>query len=180
MGNPFIYTFTGKRFDFVDPRPEMFCIEDIAHALSNICRYTGHGRFYSVAEHSILVSEYLQTKGYHWEMCRYGHMHDAVEAYVGDMSKPLKNLLPEYSAIEHRIESRLQKRFKLGPMRPEIKHADLVLLATELPVVINYTDHIGGANDPLPAPWDFDRIKFMPPAQAEQAFLRRCEMYRIR
>lgn len=176
MTNPFIYTFTGKRFDFLDPQPEMFCIEDIAHALSNICRYTGHGRFYCVAEHSVLVSEYLEETGESEEIVTEGQMHDAVEAYVGDVSKPLKNLLPEYSVIEHRIDLRLRERFGLPrrAVHATVKHADLVLLATELPAIINYTDHIGGANDPLPRPWDARRIECMPPPAAERLFLRRC------
>lgn len=180
MGNPFIYTFTGKRFDFIDPRPEMFCIEDIAHALSNLCRYTGHGTFYSVAEHSLLVAEYLESQGADAETVREGLMHDAVEAYVGDVSKPLKNLLPEYSVIEHRIETALQARFGLRPISSTIKHADLVLLATELPIVINYHDHTGGANDWLPAGWDRRRIEFLIPKHAERLFLAAAKAHGIR
>lgn len=81
-----ITTFTGKRFYQTSPHRDSVCIEDIAHALSMLCRFTGHCReFYSVAEHSIRVAYELQS-----QQRIHGLLHDAHEAYLGDTSGPLK------------------------------------------------------------------------------------------
>jgi len=84
-----ITTYTGKVFDFLNPKPEMVCIEDIAHALANICRYTGHVKqFYSVAQHSVLMAN-ADLPGD--PLVRL--LHDSAEAYIGDMASPWKRLL---------------------------------------------------------------------------------------
>lgn len=135
-----IQTFTRRRFWPLDPRPEDFDIQDIAHALSNLCRFTGHCRaFYSVAQHSVLVARTLEI-----EVAHAGHsttqliltalLHDAAEAYIGDMSRPLKRQcdLEAYRNVEDRIESAIAKRFDLiHPMPSVIKHFDNRLLVTE-------------------------------------------------
>lgn len=82
-------TFSGKRISLYNPDPELICIEDIAHALSHICRFGGHAReFYSVAQHCCLVSYLAPAE---WRLAAL--MHDATEAYLGDVIKPLKNIL---------------------------------------------------------------------------------------
>ena len=89
-----IVTYTGKVFDFLDPQPEMVCIEDIAHALANICRYTGHVRkFYSVAQHCVLMADAYLPGDPLQKL-----LHDAAEAYVGDMASPWKQLLRVYES----------------------------------------------------------------------------------
>lgn len=107
--DPWIETFTGRRFYFLHPSPEDICIEDIAHALSMICRFTGHTtNFYSVAQHSLLVSRWV-SKNY----ALVGLMHDAQEAYLGDISHPLKKILPDYRHIEEEIASAIRQKFNL-------------------------------------------------------------------
>ncbi len=87
MKEPWIQTYTGKQYSYEEPTPDMICIEDIARALSHLCRFTGHcKRFYSVAQHSVLMS--YQTKNPF-----LGLMHDDDEAYTGDMCRPLKRSL---------------------------------------------------------------------------------------
>lgn len=80
-------TYSGHHFDPLCPDPDLICIEDIAHALSNVCRYGGHAdMFYSVAQHSSLMSSYCPHR-----LARACLLHDAAEAYVGDMVRPIKH-----------------------------------------------------------------------------------------
>ena len=87
--NTKIITYTGKSFDLLDPQPEMVCIEDIAHSLSLLCRYTGHAKeFYSVAQHCVLMAGVKSPSNPLHRL-----LHDAGEAYIGDMSSPWKQIL---------------------------------------------------------------------------------------
>ena len=124
---PTMMLASGKRFDFLDPASSDFDIEDIAHGLAHVCRYAGQCRmFYSVAEHSLLVSETVD------EFALEALMHDAAEAFIGDITRPLKQLLPEYKAIESLIERVINERFGLkGEAKAVIKEADLRVLAAE-------------------------------------------------
>lgn len=131
-----IQTYTGKAFDLENPRVEDICIEDIAHALSNLCRYTGHCKqFYSVAQHSVLCS--LEAPD---ELKLAALMHDAAEAYVGDVSSPLKRLpgMGSYRALELCILQKIWEKFEIQefepgePLDPRILEIDLRMLSTEV------------------------------------------------
>lgn len=123
-----LLTASGKKFDPVDPQPDMIDLVDIANGLSNECRFAGQCRFfYSVAQHSVLVSQNVPPENA-WEAL----LHDAAEAYIKDIPAPIKRLLPDYRALEEKIETAIRLRFGLPAIKsPVIKHADLVLLATE-------------------------------------------------
>jgi 5'-nucleotidase len=106
---PTIMLQSGAWFDFRAPKSSNFTIEDIAHGLANICRYAGQCRkFYSVAEHSILVSEV--AVGFELEAL----LHDAAEAFMGDITRPLKQMLPEYKKIEDEVETAISGSLVLG------------------------------------------------------------------
>lgn len=134
---PFIETFTGKRFQPLAPKFADICIEDVAHALSNQCRFSGHVRhFYSVAEHSVRVSRFVAATTNDVGLQLWGLLHDASEAFLVDLPTPLKvhpALGEEYKRAERRVMRAVCKRFGLPPRQPSIVHvADARLLATEV------------------------------------------------
>lgn len=130
-----ILTSTGKWFDVLKPDPSQIDLQDIASALSKLCRFGGHCRkFYSVAEHSILTSEMmLQCKSSDPLLIRWALLHDASEAYVVDIPRPAKRHLSEYIKIEDSIQRAIAERFGLPwPMPHEVHEVDNAVLALEL------------------------------------------------
>lgn len=122
-----ILTASGRYLDLLDPDGYVYGIEEIAQALSQICRFGGHTRrHYSVAQHCVHVSCHVPA-----EDALAGLLHDAAEAYVGDVTQPLKMLLPEYRAIEQRIERAILRQFGIEAIPESVHRADLILLATE-------------------------------------------------
>lgn len=121
-------TFTGRRFYPLDPRPDEIDPIDIAHALSLLCRYGGHvDRFYSVAEHCVLMSEWVAP-----ENALAALLHDATEAYVVDVPRPLKRVLAGYREIESNVWGAITARFNLNPYLPmQVNVADNRILLTE-------------------------------------------------
>ena len=127
----FIKLFSEGYFDFTNPESSNIAIEDIAVGLSNTCRFAGQlEKFYSVAEHSLHCLSVAIEMGCTISEKRAVFMHDAAEAYVGDVPSPLKILLPEYKLIENRIEAVIFDRFNLEKS-PVVKQIDLMLLRAE-------------------------------------------------
>lgn len=124
----YINTQSGRHFNYQRQRSEDICIEDIATALSHECRFAGHtDHFYSVAQHSVLVSEMLPP-----ELALEGLLHDAMEAYFKDIPTPLKSLIPGYKKLEAACDAIIREMFNLPPaMSAAVKHCDLIALATE-------------------------------------------------
>ncbi len=126
---------SGIYFDLLDPNPEHILIEDIAAALSKICRFGGHvSQFYSVAEHSWHCADQARVDGRSVDYQRAALLHDAAEAYIGDVVNPLKMLLPEYREIEQRIERVIQARFALSrdvAVWEAVKEIDRAMLIAE-------------------------------------------------
>lgn len=119
-------------FNFIDIDPNEIDIQDIAHSLSMQCRYTGHSKvFYSVAEHSVAVADLLLKEYRDEDLALAGLLHDAVEAYISDLASPLKQLLPEYKAIEDALQEAIEHRFKVTMTDPRIKMADIQMLSQE-------------------------------------------------
>lgn len=167
MSDTRIQLSNGVLFDLLQPDPELIDIEVIAHALSKLCRFTGHSRaFYSVAQHCVVVSRLVPA-----ELALCGLLHDATEAFVGDMSTPLKALLPEYRAIEENIMDAIAERFNIPLWRsPEIKHADRVAMSTERRDLGLPGNNAYWGDIPPPAPWTIIPLEAY---QARFAFLAR-------
>lgn len=164
---PSIMLQSGAWFDFASPQTSPFTIEDIAHGLSHICRYSGQCKaFYSVAEHSLLVSE--AATGFEFE----GLMHDAAEAFLGDVTRPLKQMLPDYKRIECEVEQAIFSRFGMqAPLPREVKQADLrVLAAEQRQIMPPGTDHWLRGQEVVPAPVI---VHYLPPNEAKRAWLER-------
>lgn len=162
---PFIHTRSGGPFWFLEPKPKAVNINDIAHALSHLCRYTGHCRdFYSVAEHSYHVSQIVPQ-----EFALEALLHDGSEAYLGDVASPLKEALPGYKAIEERVEWAVRARFGLpSEMTPEVKRGDVAMLIAEFRQLMpNPLTTKFDVPDPKRTVWCF------PPAAAKALFLER-------
>jgi hypothetical protein len=123
-----IQTYTGKKFDPYNPDPEQIDLEDIAHALSNLCRFNGHCKeFYSIAQHSVLVSNYCKFENKLW-----GLLHDASEAYISDICSPIKHKINGYQELEAGIMAAICEKFNLPKVQPkEIKQYDQILLLME-------------------------------------------------
>jgi 5'-deoxynucleotidase YfbR-like HD superfamily hydrolase len=132
---PYLQTVSGRRVNPFDPDPGQLDPDDIARALANVCRFGGHARaFYSVAQHSVIVSELVEQRGGDVEDAFAALMHDATEAYLGDMPHPIKHRSPlgaAFKAAEEHLERAINERFRIKPDVPEIKRADRALLATE-------------------------------------------------
>jgi hypothetical protein len=123
-----VLTASGAYFDLLAPETTPPDPGDIAHQLSRICRFGGSPRVhYSVAQHCVQASKIVAP-----EHAFAALMHDAHEAYIGDMTAPLKQLLPDYRALEKRVEAAVAGHFGLKtPWHPEVRRADLVMLVTE-------------------------------------------------
>jgi 5'-deoxynucleotidase YfbR-like HD superfamily hydrolase len=173
-------TFTGGQFFPTDPRPEDVHPADIAHALSMLCRFAGHvDRFYSVAEHCVLLSRWAESTGDLADPLEM-LLHDATEAYVVDVPRPLKRSLPEYQRIEARVATAIAQRF--GTIEDAdtvdgevvdslfVKEADTRILLDERAALMSATRYA----------WDVDgleplgvAIEAWRPEQAEAAYLDR-------
>lgn len=106
-----VITYSGIEFDLLNPQPDMILIEDIAHHLSFLCRFNGATRhFYSVARHCLMAERFVTGQDSNKRRLMV-LLHDAAEAYVGDMVTPLKQLLPEFKKIEQLIQQRIFQKF---------------------------------------------------------------------
>ena len=124
---PDILTVSGNYFDFLHPENSSFSIDDIAHALSHVCRLAGPTtQLYSVARPSGRGPGLVPDGD-----AMAGLLHDAAEAFIGDVSRPLKQLLPDYKAVEKRVEQAVFSRFGISEIPQSVKRADIIMLATE-------------------------------------------------
>lgn len=169
-----IQTFSGVQFFPLDPRPEEINIIDIAHALAHQCRYGGHSKvFYSVAEHCVHLHDY--ALGHNMGNIAFSTlMHDAAEAYLVDVPRPIKNHLSDYKRIEIGLEEAIFNKFGLPfPNPPETMVLDSRILTDE---------RLQLMADP-PIAWSNEReplgitLNYWTPRRAEKEFLKRFKMH---
>lgn len=165
----YVSTYLGNRFYPLAPRIDDVAIEDIAHGLAFQCRFNGQTQhFYSVAQHSLMVAGLVPRR-----LALAALLHDAAEAYLGDMVKPLKALFPDFPRIETEVMAIIGHRFGIAEPADftdrQIKRADLIALATEkrdlMPRSSEAWESLAGIA-PLPT-----RIEPLSPAAAKQRFL---------
>lgn len=180
MNGTAIETYTGLMFDFVRPLPDQVCIEDVAHALANTCRFGGHiQRFYSVAQHALLVRDLVIEAGYPGLSYAALH-HDSAEAYIGDAPTPLKVALgasvnDAFARANQAAEWAVGQHFGIPPALfsdPAVKAADEMALRLEAATLKvqdgrTFAEAIG--REPV-AP-DYGRVHWQHPEQVELNFL---------
>jgi hypothetical protein len=176
-----IQVYSGGVFDPLVPDPADLDIADIAHALSLQCRFNGHTKkHYSVAQHSVHCTTYLFAGDLFpttAKQVRTALLHDAAEAYLGDMPSPLKQdpvFGASYRTIEDHVMRAVVERFDIEwPVPPEVKEIDLRMLATERRDLLNSSPE----SDAIWEPWLVDVIPYekeivpVPAWDAEKAFL---------
>lgn len=137
-GEPYIATVGGGQFWFLEPEKNAYDIDIIAHALSKLCRFGGHSNwFYSVAEHSILMAEWTERFMGSKHKALQALLHDAGEAYLVDVPRPIKLKCPDYKAIENTVEAALRKQFELPhPLPNWLQELDMRMLKTERDVMV--------------------------------------------
>lgn len=170
--NDTIKVAAGHYVDLMNPDPATIDIESIAAALSKICRFGGHTpSFYSVAEHSVMATVLAANEGYVGEALKAVLLHDATEAFLGDMVKPLKVHMSAYQSVEKRMEQAIADRFGVdfAMFRDVIHRYDMQMLKLEKnrfwprdKTVWAGFDEIREVNLP---------IHFLPPTKAQFVFL---------
>jgi hypothetical protein len=154
----FIETYTGRHFHFHDPKPEDIHINDIARALATTTRWGGHTQVpVTVAQHSVLAARRLRNMGFGVEQQLQGLLHDAAEAYIGDVPSPIKRHLHDFQALELLVEQAICECFDLAyPFDPAVKIVDVQMYRWE------YRDLMLGdqceepqGNPPTFVPWPF-------------------------
>lgn len=174
MNDGFIITYSGRKVYPLSITIDKICLHDIAHALANKCRFAGHTkRFYSVAEHCILMAENDLPGPAVWRL-----FHDAAEAYLPDLPSPIKSRFPALVSAEHNITQLIRKKFKLPELTTKIhgliKQGDLAIRYWEgKELMVNHPDAEWFPRKAIPK---ID-IKCWLPEEAEQRFIgKACEL----
>ena len=167
-GDDYILTASGLKFYPLRPRSGDLYIKDIAHALAMKCRWGGHTRaFYSVAEHCIRCAEIVSPEVRLWAL-----LHDAAEAYLPDICRPIKQQYPQLVEAEDRILALVCTRWGLpADMPTQVKWADDTLMVTEARDLMGFDARGDGRGTGLPEAQPV-RIEPWGPAEAKHSFLK--------
>lgn len=168
-----IKTYSGIILDPLNPDPDLICIEDIAHALSMLCRANGHFKtFYSVCQHSINCMEEAEARGYSLRIQLACLLHDASEAYLSDVTRPVKHCIPKYLEIEKPLQDAIWSKYLDQPLSQEettqVFQIDDAMLYHEFVALMNTK-----LSDTEPVLQTNPVFEFTGFAQAESEFLER-------
>ncbi len=170
---------SGLYLDLASPQPDQFTFADIAGGLSKICRFGGQCRaFYSVAEHSFHCAQQAQLDGLSVESRRTILMHDAAEAFIGDVVKPLKIMLPDYAQIETLMEDCIANKYDLDGPAHEVRKIDREMLIAERRAMFTGDNVMWHGESEVRAIYPL--FGMWPPEQAETAFKALAHMVGIR
>lgn len=163
----YIGTYSNKKYHFLNPSIDEVCIEDIARALSMNCRFSGHiSSFYSVAEHSCIIADIILRETGDLGQALSALLHDASEAYLTDVPRPIKPYLNGYSEIERKAELIIQQKFNIKPMSKRTKYIDTHIVGIEAKLLFKHVPEWAS---------DFDhvdiKINSWSPKQAKRIFL---------
>jgi hypothetical protein len=168
QGDNRMHLYSGGRFDPLHPEVCPFNIKDIAHALSQLCRFGGHTKeFYSVAQHCVLVSRECPAKDAFW-----GLLHDASEAYLVDIPRPIKyspGFKEEYRKLEGKLMEAITKHYRIDSRQPQtVTDADQRIGLTEMRDLMNTTPIFPVTNGPIK-----ETVSGWAPKKAEREYLKR-------
>lgn len=177
-----VHTKSGRAFDVVKIDPDAIDIEDIAWSLAHQCRYNGHvTRFYSVAEHSYKGA--ILAAAYGWAVQRAFLLHDAAEAYIGDIIAPIKNhpaVKERLIGIEAPLLSAIYRKFDVEPVSGSVALIDRRMCAIEVSQLVT-TPLTGDWPDEVREPAPFHGLDALgdDPKNARAGFLRMAQMLGI-
>jgi hypothetical protein len=178
MTTPWVQTYSGQIFDLMEMTPDAVRLEDICHHLSNLCRFNGATKFYySVAEHSVYVHNVVRARTDDETVLRQALLHDAAEAYVGDVLAPIRRLygLQGFNRLHDRVWKVITEVFDVPEELDQlVKDADFAVLSAEARQIMQWPPPQSWG--PLPEPAAVD-IRGLGPREARQAFKRNLEQY---
>ena len=177
LDEQWISLLSGATFNYNRPEESDVTLEDLASALSNVCRFSGHlPRFYSVAQHLVNTSRIVPVE------CAFDAlMHDTAEAFTNDLPTPLKWALPVFKELEVKIEGAMAQKFGFNyPYPPEVKAADTIMLMIEKYHVKECDQYWPGYSDEYPREaveqyLDVLSLESWQPRRAKREFLERFE-----
>ena len=169
----YISTFSGIRFTPLAPDPEQLNINDIARSLSMLCRAGGHlEHFYSVAQHCIICANEAKARGYSKRVQLACLMHDGSEAYLSDITRPVKKHLPKYLAIEENLQKIVYQHYLKSPLTPaeelQVNEIDDAVLPWEFKEIMGRKDIVEESLSELKSNPNF---RFRDFGEVEQEFL---------
>jgi hypothetical protein len=175
-----ICTWTGRQVYPLDPKPDQICLEDIAHGLAHKCRYNGQSLFYSVAEHCVHMADWCLwgPKGADYKLLALqALMHDAAEAYLPDVTSPIKVLFPDFERHEEKLLAVIFEALGIPRIHPSaakvIKSIDKRIILNERARVLpNHNPEVKWPVEHL-VPLQHTQIFCWPPDEALDNFMNR-------
>ncbi|MCL2079363.1 MAG: phosphohydrolase [Oscillospiraceae bacterium] len=172
-----IVTHMGQCFTPLEPEIDKILIEDIAHSLSLLCRANGHiDRFYSIAQHSISCVYEAKARGYSARVQLACLIHDGSEAYISDITRPVKMYLPEYKIIEKRLQDTIYTKYLGVPLTEDeflvVDEIDGNILICEFHALSRNRELVGAYKTPIPVLKSSPSFETRPTEEVETEFLK--------